>query len=203
MTPLDFIEVYNIRNRFLNAQSDKLACDSQMMNFIEVEQTYKNYIFIRDMSTECMEKISDQISLKAFKIIDIVMRNLKTFLYFTQSEIAQATVMAARALSGISSKYSESQKVFLKDHKNWVDFKYHAQISDGTNLEMQDIKSRFMVLMRKLQVLLIENGYIEQDDEIQTFSETLIQESREASLEKKLTHSRLVSHKPKYSWSNI
>ena len=58
-----------------------------------------------------------------------------------------------------------------------------------------------MVLMRKLQVLLIENGYIEQDDEIQTFSETLVQEQvREVSLEKKLTHSRLISHKPKYSW---
>ena len=78
------------------------------------------------MSTECKDKISDQISMKAFKIIDIVMKNLRTFISFTQSEIAQATVMAARALSGISSKYSESQRVFLKDHKNWVDFKYHA-----------------------------------------------------------------------------
>ena len=83
VTPLDFIQVYNIKNRFLNSQNDKLACDSHMMSYIEVQQTYKNYIFIRDMSTECMDKISDQISIKAFKIMDIVMRNLKTFMSFT------------------------------------------------------------------------------------------------------------------------
>lgn len=70
---------------------------------------------------------------------------------------------------------------------------------------MTDIKSRFMVLMRKLQVLLIENGFVDlqdDDNEIQTFSETLVEEKarEEVSLEKKLTHSRLVSHKPKYSW---